>query len=160
VLIYCNRTVRIYDASTGTASGEAWSTGQTGYIRAIAISPDNKILAAGSDDSSIILYNMDTRSVINQPMRGHNGVSASSALSTTYSCPPQVIRSLAFSKDGQLLASGSEDTTVRIWNVRTGKKFCDPLYGHTYYVSSVRFSPDMKQIITGRSISFKKGTEN
>ena len=155
-----NRIVRIYDASTGTASGEAWSTGQTGYIRAIAMSPDNKILAAGSDDYSIVLYNMDTRSVINQPMRGHNGVGASNILYITYSRNPQAITSLAFSKDGQLLASGSEDTTVRLWNVRTGKKFCDPLYGNTHYVNSVTFSPDMKHLITGRSISFKKGTEH
>ena len=80
-----NRTVRIYDASTGTASGEAWTTGQTGYIRAVAISSDNKILAAGSDDCSIMLYNIDTRSVINQPMRGHSGVSVSNVLNITYS---------------------------------------------------------------------------
>ena len=160
VLIYCNRTVRIYDASTGTVSGETWSPGRTYYFVAIAMSPDNKILAAGSDDYSIVLYNMDTRSVINQPMRGHTGVSASITLYITYSCPPQAITSLAFSKDGQLLASGSDDSTVRLWNVRKGTIFCDPLYGHTGAVWSVTFSPDMKQLITGRSISFKKGMEN
>lgn len=81
-----NRTVRIYDASTGAASGEVWSMEQTGYVRAIAISPDGKILAAGSnDDYSIILYNMDTRTVINPPIRGHRGVSASNNLYTDYS---------------------------------------------------------------------------
>jgi WD40 repeat protein len=72
-----NRTVRIYDASKGTASGEAWTTGQTGYIRAIAISSNNKILAAGSDDHTIVLYDIVTRSAMSQPIRGHTGVSAS-----------------------------------------------------------------------------------
>ncbi|KAI0263244.1 WD40-repeat-containing domain protein [Gloeopeniophorella convolvens] len=128
-----DRRVRIYDASTGTASGEAWVTGQTGYIKAIAVSPDYKILAAGSDDTTIVLYDVETRSVIGQPLRGHTGA----------------IRSLTFSKDGLLLASGSDDTTVRLWDVQTGKRFCDPLYGHTDEVSSVRFSPDMKQLIAG-----------
>ena len=66
--------------STGTALGEALSTEQTGYIRTVAISLDNKILAAGSDNLSIILYNMDMQSVINQALRGHNGVSALNAL--------------------------------------------------------------------------------
>ena len=70
-----NRTVRIYDASTGVTSGEAWTTGQSSYVGAIAISPDSKILAAASDDYSIMLYNMDTRTTINDPIRGHSGVS-------------------------------------------------------------------------------------
>ncbi|KAI9435568.1 WD40-repeat-containing domain protein [Lactarius indigo] len=126
-------TVRIYDAATGEASGEAWTTGLTGYIRAIAISPDNKVLAAGSGDKTIVLYDVDRRSTVNQPLRGHTSV----------------ITSLEFSKDGQLLASGSEDHTVRLWNVQTGQRICDPLYGHTSPVTSVKFSPDMKQLIVG-----------
>ncbi|KAH9057607.1 WD40-repeat-containing domain protein [Lactarius vividus] len=128
-----DRTVRIIDAATGATSGEAWTTGQTGYIMAIAMSPDNKVLAAGSNDSTIVLYDMDKRSTIGLPLTGHTSA----------------IRSLTFSKDGRLLASGSEDLTVRLWNVQTGKKICDPLYGHTSYVSSVRFSPDMKQLLVG-----------
>ncbi|KAI9507936.1 quinon protein alcohol dehydrogenase-like superfamily [Russula earlei] len=136
-----DRTVRIYDATTGEASGEAWSMGQGGFIKTIAISPDKKILAAGGDDRSIVLYNMDTRTMMNQPMRGHT----------------QSVISLAFSPDGQWLASGSEDCTVRLWNVQTGQKLCDPLYGHSSNVNCVRFSPGMKQLVTGdegRSIRF------
>ena len=77
-----NRTVRIYNASTGMASGKAWSTGQTDYVRAIAISPDGKILAAGGDEHSIILYDMDTRKTIRKPIRGHNRVRISDVLHT------------------------------------------------------------------------------
>lgn len=72
---YGDRTVRIYDAATGAASGEAWTTGQSNYIRALAISPDNRVLAAGSDDNTIVLYDMDSRSPINQPLTGHTSVS-------------------------------------------------------------------------------------
>jgi WD40 repeat protein len=79
-----NRTVRIYNASTGTVSGEAWSTGQTEHIRAIAVSPDGKILAAGSNDYSIILYDMETRKMIRKPIRGHNGVRISVVLHTAH----------------------------------------------------------------------------
>jgi WD40 repeat protein len=151
-----DRTVRIYKASTGKALGGAWSTGQTDYIRAIAISPNSKILATGSDDYSIILYNMETRKMINKPIRGHKGVSTSDVLiSRTYSGNLQAIRSLAFSKDGQQLASCSDDKTVRLWDIPTGKKSCDPLYGHSSYVSSVKFSPDMKQLVTGRRFPSK-----
>jgi len=46
----------------------------------MAISPDGKILAAGSDDNSIILYDMDTRKMISKPIRGHNGVRTSDVL--------------------------------------------------------------------------------
>jgi WD40 repeat protein len=152
-----NRTVRIYDASTGVTSGEAWSPGPTGYIKAIAISPDSKILAAGSDDCLIRLYNMETRTMTNHPLRGHSSVSAPNNLHIVYSDNLQAIRSLAFSKDGQLLASCSDDQTVRLWDVHSGRKICDPLYGHTSCVSSVVFSPDMKQLVTGKPIPSKSG---
>ena len=78
------RTVRIYNASTGTPSGAAWSTGQTDYIKAIAVSSDGKILAAGSDDHSIILYDMDTRKTIRKPIRGHNKVRTSDVFHTAH----------------------------------------------------------------------------
>lgn len=79
--------MRVYDASTGEALGEAWSTGQTGNIRAIAISPDSKTLVTGNDDCSIILYDisdMNARKMINQPIRGHKRVSSSDFLHTRY----------------------------------------------------------------------------
>jgi WD40 repeat protein len=102
---------------------------------------------------------MDRRSPINQPLTGHTAVSifVLEAQDSADLGIAQAIRSLTFSKDGQLLASGSDDYTVRLWNVQTGKKICDPLYGHTYFVSSVKFSPDMKQILVGEFVSRENG---
>ncbi len=51
------------------------------------------------------------------------------------------IRTLAFSPNGRLIASGSEDHTVMIWQVKTGRRRC-LLKGHTNWLTSVAFSPD------------------
>ncbi len=49
--------------------------------------------------------------------------------------------SVAFSPDGQRLASASQDQTVKIWNSATGGELL-ALKGHTGWVRSVAFSPD------------------
>ncbi|MGV9855598.1 WD40 repeat domain-containing protein [Streptomyces sp. NPDC003442] len=52
------------------------------------------------------------------------------------------IRSVAFSPDGALLATGGGDRTVRLWDPRTRTPVGEPLTGHTGWVRSVAFSPD------------------
>lgn len=59
------------------------------------------------------------------------------------------ITSVAFSPDGQTLVSGSEDKTVRLWNVQSGEMIGYPLIKHTGFVSSVAFSPDGQTIVSG-----------
>jgi WD40 repeat protein len=58
--------------------------------------------------------------------------------------------SVAFSPDGKLLASGSEDDTVKLWDVASGREL-QTLRGHAGNVSSVAFSPDGKLLASGSS---------
>ena len=59
------------------------------------------------------------------------------------------VHSVAFSPDGARIASGSYDSTVRLWDAKTGAAIGEPLQGHTRHVCSVAFSPDGARIASG-----------
>ena len=56
--------------------------------------------------------------------------------------------SVAFSPNGNKLASGSSDNTIRLWDVASGQPL-RALEGHQDAVSCVAFSPDGKHIASG-----------
>ncbi|MBE0526219.1 MAG: hypothetical protein IH631_04710, partial [Candidatus Thorarchaeota archaeon] len=56
--------------------------------------------------------------------------------------------SLAFSPKGDILASGTVDRVVKLWDIRTGECI-GILEGHTYPVLSLSFSPDGDQLVSG-----------
>lgn len=59
-----------------------------------------------------------------------------------------IVWSVAFSPNGQTLASGSQDKTVRLWNPNDGK-LKRTLTGHRDAVNSVAFSPDGQTLASG-----------
>ncbi len=58
---------------------------------------------------------------------------------------PGPVDSLAFSPDGQRLASGSRDQTLKIWDCATGKELL-ALKGYAGWGNSVAFSPDGQRL--------------
>jgi WD40 repeat protein len=59
------------------------------------------------------------------------------------------VRSISYSPDGKMLASGGWDKALRIWDVATGKEAMVSMKGHTKIIQSVVFSPDGKLVASG-----------
>ena len=59
-----------------------------------------------------------------------------------------LVGSVAFSPDSQRLASGSYDSTIRIWDTASGRCL-QTLKGHSDRVQSVAFSPDSQRLVSG-----------
>ncbi|BCR85773.1 WD40 repeat domain-containing protein [Aspergillus chevalieri] len=106
-------------------------SGYSGYVKAVAFSPDSKQIASGSNDATIKLWDATTGELQNT-LTGHS----------------DWVNAVAFSPDGKQIASGSDDRTIKLWDATTGE-LQNTLTGHLESVKAVAFSPDGKQIASG-----------
>jgi len=106
-------------------------TNTFGCILSIAVSPNGELLAAGTVNGEIQLWQVD------------GGIQV-------FNCHGHIdwVNSVAFSTDGTLLASGSDDHTIRLWEVGTGQCL-KTLRGHNNRVRSVAFSPRESILVSG-----------
>ncbi len=150
-------------------------SGHYGAVLGVAFSPDQKLIASGSTDNTVILWKRD--GTLLKILRGHEG----SVNAVTFSPDSQFIASasvdntiklwsrdgtllrtfeghddfnrVAFSSDGSTLALASKDQTVQLWNWNGNQAtLITTLKGDNQEVASfnsVAFSPDDRLVAAG-----------
>ena len=105
--------------------------GHADSLNTVALSADASLLATGSYDRTIVIW--ETASGKRRvEMSGHNGP----------------VTDVAFDPRGRFLASASGDRTVKLWNLKTGERldtFNEPTKGQ----NTVAVSPDGRFVVAG-----------
>ncbi|RKU24003.1 hypothetical protein C6503_01930 [Candidatus Poribacteria bacterium] len=158
-------TIRLWNATMEHQFEDWGDDPEDQDILALAFSSDRKILASGSEDKAVRLWDTEKRLKI-ATLKGHEASVTALAFSpdgktiatgdagkviklwdvdtqrerTTLKGHTSGICTLTFTLDGKILASGSYDGTIRFWNPDTGQKHLTFTAGHTEWVKAVAFA--------------------
>jgi len=109
------------------------------YVHSIAFSSDGKTVAGGRiGNGNIVLWDIEKPIEEIKHLDDHNGP----------------VWSIAFSPNGTILASGSADETVRLWNVQEGTQIA-VLQSNFHEVKSVVFDPDGELLAVATSSTLR-----
>jgi WD40 repeat protein/serine/threonine protein kinase len=119
-----------WDVTSTQQKMVVWPDREQARTESLAFSPDGKILATGSSNGMIRLWNADG-SQLQAILKGHS----------------EVIQAMAFSPDGKTLAAVSANK-LRLWDVATRQERIT-VKGHTGDILCLAFARDGNTLATG-----------
>lgn len=130
-----DNTVKIWDCNWDCPEGEfkykETLEGHSGFVRSVAFNC-NDDLASAAYDNTIRLWDV-SKGECRKVFRGHT----------------HRLRSIAFSRDGNIMVSGGWDQKLKLWDIEKGDDSLRTLQGWTDWVCSVDISPDGNFIVSG-----------
>lgn len=172
--------LRVWDVTKGQATKtiNAHTLPQPNPIYCVAWSPDFKQILTASFDKSIKVWDATSGSLVREFRPGADKAPVKPEISKLapaligsvgaawLNAPPErghrdQVFTLAFHKDGKLLASGSSDRTVKLWDFASGelvREFPNPnlsapvpgqtAFSHPGFVHAVKFTPDGTKLVS------------
>ncbi|KWU42230.1 WD40 repeat-like protein, partial [Rhodotorula sp. JG-1b] len=165
----CDRTVRVWDVSTGYCIHTL--TGHTSTVRCLRVLDSRPLAISGSRDGTVRVWDIDKGEAVHV-LNGHAAsvraidVCGSRAVSASYDMTCRLwdvdsgeclhvfrghtskIYSVAF--DGERVVTGSLDSTVRVWSAHDGNLIA-LLQGHSTLVGQLQLDPYTDTLLTGGS---------
>ncbi|KAI9069649.1 hypothetical protein FKP32DRAFT_1640619 [Trametes sanguinea] len=112
----------------------------TDYVRCLSYCREQQWFASGSFDRTIKLWDLATASAKAEPLMTLHPPEAAG--------PKASIYALATDPYGSVIASGSPERVIRMWDPRSGKRIAK-LVGHTDNIRAILISDDAKYLLTG-----------
>ena len=165
-------TLKLWDLTSGkelrTLNGHRFA------VNSVAIAPDGRTAVSGSDDGTLVRWELSTGKALSHlcrtlrldsdccrrfPGRPHRALRRwrwtlrlwnleSGSELRTFTGHSEMVRSIAIAADGRTALSGSADKTLKLWDLADGKEL-RILTGHSDWVRTVAIAPDGRTALSG-----------
>ena len=121
----------LWDASGHVSTPLATLAGNTGFVRAVAISPDGRRALSGGDDRVLRLWDLPTARLL-ASLPGHTST----------------VRAVAFLPDGHRALSTGDDKVIRLWDLAAGREL-HAFTGHDAAINALAVLDQGRRFLSG-----------